>query len=194
MEAAKFGPRLTKDLLNVSAISFFSNISPFFVVTRLGRRKLVTLLFPIICFITSNVFLTLYLYKSIRSEDYFFFDFFFKESKNVLFCVQFSFFSEFIFFKNCSYNLYFFFDHFTKPLVTQGLLKLFGLFLIFYLEMLHWKDPRELLKIHCMQFFGIFLKYTFPVNDREKSFKIGYRFIIYFSLCYVHQLITRILH
>ena len=98
-----------------------------------------------------------------------------------MFCVQFSSFSEFIFFKNCSYNLYFFFDHFTKPLVTQGLLKLFGLFLIFYLEMLHWKDPRELLKIHCMQFFGIFLKYTFPVNDREKSFKIGYRFIIYIA-------------
>ena len=36
--------------------------------------------------------------------------------------------------------------------------------------------------------WGIFVKHMFPVNNREKNFKIGYRFIIYFSFCYVFQL------
>ena len=66
-----------------------------------------------------------------------------------------------------SKNVCCFFDDFTKLLVIQ-----------LTLEMLYFKGPKKFLKISLSTCFQ---------STIERSFKVGYRFIIYFLFCYVHS-------
>ena len=157
-----------------------SNISLFFTVIKLGRGALVNLfLFPIISFITSHGFLIIFVW----SDKIWIIVFFVYNS--VPFQGSYS--------SKLFHTIFVSSRWFDWTFSHPRAMKTFSLdFYILLCKCLIVKAPQNSSKFIVLIIWGIFIQHMFPVNNKEKSFKIGYRFILYFPFCYVYWLITRI--